>query len=54
MTFQFSNPIWLLALVAVAVLACRLFGIHLAKEMADHEREMHRAKAQMYRSLTDR
>jgi hypothetical protein len=46
---------WVLAIaVTLGVLVFRVYGLHHAREMADHERDMHRAKAQMYKSLQDR
>jgi hypothetical protein len=36
------------------VLAGRIFGLNHAKAMAEHERDLHLAKAKMYRTLNDR
>jgi hypothetical protein len=48
-------PTWMIALmISALVLAGRIFGLKHARAMADHERDMHLAKAKMYRTLHDR
>jgi hypothetical protein len=42
-----------LALVALFVLAMRIMGLNHARAMADHERDSHHGKAQMFRSLQE-
>lgn len=42
---------FILALVAVFVLAMRIMGLNHARAMADHERHSYHGKAQMFRAL---
>jgi hypothetical protein len=46
-------PAWSLGLILL-VLVARVFGLNHARALADHEKETHRAKTQMYRSLQNR
>ena len=45
---------WLFGLIAIAVVAGRVFAVHHAKAMADHEHQTHRARSQVYRMLHQR
>jgi hypothetical protein len=48
-------PTYMIALmISGLVLAGRIFGLNHAKAMAEHERDLHLAKAKMYRTLNDR
>jgi hypothetical protein len=45
------SPEVVLGLIALFVLALRIMGLNHARAMADHERDSHQGKAEMFRSL---
>ena len=48
-----ASPWMMVMAVALGVVVFRVYGLHHARAMADHERDMHRAKSLMYESLQD-
>ncbi len=45
------SPGLMLSLVALIVVSMRVVAVHHARHMADHERDSHQGKAEMFREL---